>query len=72
MATSESHRAAVNRYNDRNYDAMTLRVRKGDREKLRAAAESAGMSVNRFVLQGGAVDVLDWLKEGDEGDSESD
>ena len=61
MASSVAHRAAVARYNDRKYERMAIRVRKGDREKLQAAAESAGMSINLFVLRGGALSVLDWL-----------
>lgn len=72
MAQSASHIAASRRYNARNYERVSVFVRTGDRDKLRAAAESAGMSVNKFVLLGGAVEVLGWLKEGDEGDSESD
>lgn len=68
MAQSVSHIAAARKYNDKNYERISVFVRTGDRDKLRAAAESAGMSINMFVLQGGAADVLGWLKEGDEGD----
>ena len=70
MASSASHKAASRRYSDKHYERVPVDVRKGDREKLKAAAAAAGMSLNRFVLRGGAVDVLDWLKEGSEGESE--
>lgn len=37
------------RYNAKAYDAITFRVPKGDKEKIKSYAESHGESVNGFV-----------------------
>ena len=46
---SESKRRAIAKYNDKTYDQILVRVRKGDKEKISAAAEAAGMSLNGFI-----------------------
>ena len=38
-----------NRYNAKVYDRVTLVVKKGEKDKIRAAAEAAGESVNVYI-----------------------
>ena len=51
MAQTESHKAAVNRYNMKTYDQIVFRVPKGERETIAAAATAAGTSLNAFILE---------------------
>lgn len=46
---SEARIRANNNWNAKAYDDMKLRVKKGDREKIKAYAEQQGMSLNNFV-----------------------
>jgi uncharacterized protein (DUF1778 family) len=50
MPVSKSQIAAVTRYNDKTYDKLTIRVKKGEAEKLKAAAAAAGKSLNAYIL----------------------
>lgn len=54
MPVSKSQIAAVTRYNDKTYDKITIRVKKGEAEKLKAAAAAAGKSLNAYILDQGA------------------
>lgn len=54
MPISKSQIAAVARYNDKTYDKLTIRVKKGEAEKLKAAAAAAGKSLNAYILDQGA------------------
>lgn len=47
MATAKTR--AVRKYNEKTYDRIELKVPKGDKEKIKAAAEQAGESVNAFI-----------------------
>lgn len=38
------------RYNRKAYDQVNIRVKKGDKEKITAAAEKAGMSLNSYIV----------------------
>ena len=49
MAISEARRRAVAKYNAANYDRIELRVEKGRKEQIQAAAEARGESVNGFI-----------------------
>lgn len=40
---------AVQKYNVKAYDRLTIRVRKGELEKIKAFAKSKGLSVNAYV-----------------------
>lgn len=42
---------AKDKYNAANYDQVKLWVRKGDRARIDAEAERAGMSRNAFILE---------------------
>ncbi len=42
---------ANRKYNEKAYDRLTVSVPKGDREKIRAAAQEAGMSLNGFIVE---------------------
>lgn len=39
------------RWNKKTYDDIKLRVKKGEKEKIKATADSAGMSLNGYILQ---------------------
>lgn len=38
------------RWNKKTYDDVRLRVKKGEKEKIKADADSAGMSLNSYVI----------------------
>ena len=40
---------AKNKYASKTYDRIALLVKKGDREKIKAHAESKGMSLNAYI-----------------------
>ena len=40
---------AQNKYNAKAYDRINLLVKKGQREKIKAHAESKGMSLNGYI-----------------------
>ena len=42
--------AAKNRYNAKAYDRITIFAPKGDKDVIKAFAESKGLSTNRFIL----------------------
>ena len=42
---------ANRKYNEKAYDRLTVSVPKGDREKIRTAAQEAGMSLNGFIVE---------------------
>ena len=46
----DAQREATARYNRKNYERVELRVKKGQRELIKKAAEARGKSLNRFVL----------------------
>lgn len=41
--------AAQKKYNKENYDNLTIRVKRGEREKIKAHAEGLGKSLNRYI-----------------------
>ena len=49
MAISESQRKAVAKYNAKSYDRIELKVKKGQKDKIKAHADSKGESLNGFV-----------------------
>jgi uncharacterized protein (DUF1778 family) len=49
MATSKAQQKAVNKYMAANYDRINLTVPKGDKDIIKAHAESMGESVNGFI-----------------------
>lgn len=46
---SQARIKANNNWNAKAYDDMKLRVKKGERDRLKAYADSQGMSLNNFV-----------------------
>lgn len=46
---TEARRKANEKYNAKAYDEIKVRVSKGDKEKVRAHAESRGESLNGFI-----------------------
>ena len=51
---SKAQQKAVAKYMKNNYDEIKVRVEKGKREIIKAAAEQAGESVNAYIKK--AVD----------------
>ena len=49
MATTKAQQKAVNKYMKKNYDRINVTFPKGTKEKLQAAAASAGESVNGYI-----------------------
>lgn len=49
MALTEARKRANAKYNAKAYDDMKIHVKKGEREKLKAYADTQGMSLNNFV-----------------------
>lgn len=50
MALSEARKRANAKYNAKAYEQITLRVSKGEKEKIRIFAESKNQSLNAFIL----------------------
>ena len=54
MATSKAHIKATTKFEHKNYDKITLRLRKdGDftRDTIQEAANSAGKSLNGYIIE---------------------
>ena len=49
MPVSEAHMRAVKKWEAENYDPLNIRVKKGERDRIKAFAESQGKSLNGFV-----------------------
>lgn len=49
MANSKARLKAVQKYNSNNYEEIKLRVKKGEKDKIKAFAESQNDSVNGFI-----------------------
>ena len=49
MSVSKAQREAVARYNAKSYDRIELKVKKGNKDIIKAHAESKGESLNGFV-----------------------
>lgn len=49
MAMSEAHIRATRKYQTAHYDSLRLDVRKGDKERIRQAAQAAGVSVSAYI-----------------------
>ena len=50
MAISEAQKRAVAKYNNANYDKLTVRIKKGQRDILKAHAEEQGESLNGWIV----------------------
>lgn len=49
MAYSEAQKKAVKKYNEKSYDEIKLRVKKGNKEVIQKYAESKNETVNRLI-----------------------
>lgn len=50
MAYTQAGNKASQRYQKKAYDRITLRVKKGELEIIKAFAESKGMSLNGYIV----------------------
>lgn len=46
-----AQRAAVGKYEAANYDKVLVRLPKGERDNIRAAADAAGESLNGYITK---------------------
>ena len=46
-----AQRKAVGKYEKENYDKVLVRMPKGKREEIKAAADLAGVSLNAFIME---------------------
>ena len=51
MAYSTSSNKASQKYNAKAYDRLAIRVKKGEADKIKAYAESKGISLNSWINQ---------------------
>ena len=49
--TSPAQQRAVHKYVKANYDRLELSVPKGEKDKIKEAAQAAGQSVNNYIYQ---------------------
>ena len=50
MSTKEARYAATARYQKKAYDKILLRLPKGEKDRVQQQAETAGLSLNGFIL----------------------
>ena len=50
MGWVENKLARTKEYNKEKYEQITMRVPKGTKEKIKAAAEAAGMSLTAYIM----------------------
>lgn len=50
MGWVENKLARTKEYNKEKYEQITMRVPKGTKEKIKAAAEAAGMSLTTYIM----------------------
>lgn len=55
---SKAQTRASNKYQSKAYDRVALLVKKGEREKIKAYAESQGKSLNSYINDLIAADML--------------
>jgi len=51
MPASKAQQKAVAKYMKENYDEIKVRVAKGQREVIKAAADAQGQSVNGYIVE---------------------
>ena len=51
MGWIENKLARTREYNKENYEQIVMRVPKGVKEKIKAAAEAAGKSMTAFIME---------------------
>ena len=51
MAVSKAQQKAVNKYVKENYERIVVNVQKGERDLIKAHAESLGESVNAYICR---------------------
>ena len=49
MAISKKQQECVNRYVSKHYDRINITIDKGKKEKIKAAADAVGLSVNAYI-----------------------
>ena len=65
MAVSEAQKKATAKYEKHNYDKVLLRLDKGDKDRIKAHADSRNESVNGFIKR----DIDETMERDGSGDS---
>lgn len=50
MPASKAQQKAVSKYMKENYDVYQIRMKKGQKETIQAAAAAAGESINQYII----------------------
>jgi uncharacterized protein (DUF1778 family) len=50
MALSEARKKANRKWNENNLDRLYVTVKAGEKAKIQSAADLAGVSVNKFIV----------------------
>lgn len=50
MAISDAQKRAVAKYNAKNYDKICVRIKRGQRDILKAHADKQGKSLNGWIV----------------------
>lgn len=50
MPASKAQQKAVSKYMKENYDVYQIRMKKGQKDAIKAAAAAAGESMNQFII----------------------
>ncbi len=51
MSVTDAQKRATAKFEQKRYDKILLRLEKGEKEKIKAHAESRGESVNGFITR---------------------
>lgn len=50
MAVSSAQRKATEKWQKENYEFIKVRLNKGEKEKIKAAAQVSGKSLNQYII----------------------
>ena len=51
MTASKAQQKAVQKYVSNNYDRVVVTFKKGEKEPIQAAADRAGVSMNKYIVE---------------------
>ena len=51
MGYTEAQMRATAKYNKKNYDRIEIKVKKGEKEKIKQYTENKGKSLNMYIIE---------------------
>lgn len=51
MAVTEAQKRATTKFEHNNYDKITIRLKKGQREEYKRKAAARGLSLNAYIIK---------------------